>query len=113
MSHSLNSNRRKQSRAGMLRRSIPVTVAGITLALTSPFAASQKAAENLPPGAMQAKATTSSLECHEARIILQQPVSKGTWTREVDKMIKWGAVVYAKDHDAWVDHPSTTCSPDQ
>jgi mono/diheme cytochrome c family protein len=113
MSHSLNSNRPKQSRAGVLRRSIPLAVAGITLALTSPFAASQKAAENLPPGAMQAKATTSCLECHEARIILQQRLSKGAWTKEVDKMIKWGAVVDANDHDALIDYLSTNFSPDQ
>jgi hypothetical protein len=62
---------------------------------------------------MQAKATTSCLECHEARIILQQRLSKGAWTKEVDKMVKWGAVVDAADHDALVDYLSTNFSPDQ
>src|ERR1039458_7465148 len=73
-------------------RSRPVlvcaTLAVITLALTSTFAWSQKATEDLPAGAMQAKATTSCLECHEARIILQQRLSKAAWTKEVDKMMK-------------------------
>jgi hypothetical protein len=79
----------------------------------SPFASSQKTAEDLPPGAMHAKATTSCLECHEARIILQQRLSKAAWTKEVDKMVKWGAVVDANDHDALIDYLSTNFSPDQ
>jgi len=69
--------------------------------------------EDLPAGAMQAKATTACLECHEGRIILQQRLSKGAWAKEVDKMVKWGAVVDASDHDALVDYLSTNFSPDQ
>jgi hypothetical protein len=72
-----------------------------------------KVTEDLPAGAMQAKATTACLECHEARIILQQRLSKGAWTKEVDKMMKWGAVVDPSDHDALVDYLSTNFSPDQ
>jgi hypothetical protein len=62
---------------------------------------------------MQAKATTSCLECHEARIILQQRLSKAAWTKEVDKMVKWGAVVDANDRDALIDYLSANFSPDQ
>jgi hypothetical protein len=62
---------------------------------------------------MQAKATTSCLECHEARIILQQRLSKAVWTKEVDKMMKWGAVVDAGDRDALIDYLSTNFSPDR
>src|ERR1022692_5041602 len=69
--------------------------------------------DDLRPGAMQAKATTACLECHEARIILQQRLSKAAWTKEVDKMIKWGAVVDANDHDALIDYLSTNFSPDK
>jgi hypothetical protein len=72
-----------------------------------------KTIEDLPPGPMQAKATTACTECHEARIILQQRLSKAAWTKEVDKMIKWGAIVDANDHDALVDYLSTNFSPDQ
>jgi hypothetical protein len=81
------------------------------------FAAAQKPSPkptaDLPAGVMQAKATTSCLECHEARIILQQRLSKPAWTKEVDKMIKWGAAVDAADHDALIDYLSTNFSPDQ
>ena len=67
----------------------------------------------LPAGAMQQKATTACLECHEARIILQQRLSKPAWTKEVDKMTKWGAVVDAADRDALIDYLSTNFSPDK
>jgi len=100
----------------VLAGAVTVTVIIIT---SSPFWALSdkplpaKVTEDLPAGAMQAKATTACLECHEARIILQQRLSKGAWTKEVDKMVKWGAVVDANDHDALVDYLSTNFSPDQ
>jgi hypothetical protein len=72
-----------------------------------------KTTEDLPAGAMQAKATTACTECHEARIILQQRLSKAAWTKEVDKMIKWGAVVDASDRDALIDYLSTNFSPEK
>lgn len=72
-----------------------------------------KLTADLPPGPMQAKATTACLECHEARIILQQRLSKATWTKEVDKMVKWGAVVDPGDHDALIDYLGTNFNPDK
>ena len=72
-----------------------------------------KTTEDLPPGPMQAKATTACTECHEARIIVQQRLSKTAWTKEVDKMTKWGAVVDMGDRDALIDYLSANFSPDQ
>jgi hypothetical protein len=68
---------------------------------------------DLPSGPMQAKATTACTECHEARIILQQRLSKGAWSKEVDKMTKWGAVVDAADRDALIDYLSANFSPEK
>ena len=62
---------------------------------------------------MQAKARGACTECHQSRIILQQRLSKAAWTKEVDKMIKWGALVDEKDHDALIDYLSTNFSPDK
>jgi len=62
---------------------------------------------------MQGKTTTSCLECHEARIILQQRLSKAAWTKEVDKMMKWGAVVDTNDRDALIDYLSLNFGTDQ
>jgi len=92
------------------------TVVILALAALSFRAQSQKAVsltETLPIGPMQAKATTACLECHEGRIIVQQRLSKGAWTKEVDKMVKWGAVVDAADHDALIDYFSANFGPDQ
>jgi hypothetical protein len=88
-------------------------------AATSPFTvqaqkpASPTLTADLPPGPIQAKATTSCLECHEARIILQQRLSKAAWTKEVDKMTKWGALVDPADRDALIDYLSANFSPDK
>jgi len=70
-------------------------------------------APDMPAGAMQAKARTACMECHESRIILQQRLSKAAWTKEVDKMIKWGAVVDPKDRDALIEYLSTNFSEDK
>jgi mono/diheme cytochrome c family protein len=94
-------------------------VALLALMSTLPFRAlDQKSATanltaDLPAGPMQAKATTACLDCHEARIILQQRLSKAAWTREVDKMAKWGAVVDPADRDALIDYLSTNFSSDK
>jgi hypothetical protein len=68
---------------------------------------------DLPPGSVRAKVATACLECHESRIILQQRLSRAAWTKEVDKMIKWGAVVDAADRDAFIDYLSTNFPPDK
>jgi hypothetical protein len=93
------------------------TVAVLALAVASSLSAlAQKSAgvgSDLPAGPMQAKATTACLECHEARIILQQRLSKAAWTKEVDKMVKWGAVVDPADRDFLIEYLSTNFSPDK
>jgi hypothetical protein len=66
----------------------------------------------LPAGPAQAKVTTSCLECHESRIITQQRLSKGAWTKEVDKMIKWGALVDPADRDSFIEYLSANFPPD-
>jgi hypothetical protein len=91
----------------------------LTLSAVSPFSARAqkpapaKVAADLPAGTMQAKATTACTECHDAGIILQQRLSKTAWTKEVDKMIKWGALVDSADRDSLIDYLSTNFSPDK
>jgi hypothetical protein len=65
----------------------------------------------LPAGPLQAKVTTACTECHESRIISQQRLSKGAWTKEVDKMIKWGAVVDPADRDSFIEYLSVNFPP--
>ena len=68
---------------------------------------------DLPLGPMQAKVKTACLECHDSRIIVQQRLSNRAWSKEVDKMIKWGAVVDPEDRNTFIDYLSTNFSPDK
>jgi hypothetical protein len=97
----------------MFRHSaIFVTVALIgVLALAADVPASSPD-EQLPAGPMQEKAAAACVGCHEARIIVQQRLSKAAWTREVDKMAKWGAKVDGVDRDGLIDYFSANFSPE-
>ena len=68
---------------------------------------------DLPPGPIQSKVQTACAECHDAGIIRQQRLSKKAWSKEVDKMIKWGAVVDPKDRDAFIDYLSLNFPPEK
>ena len=76
-------------------------------------AAASSPNEELPAGPAREAAANACLSCHEARIIVQQRLSKAAWTREVDKMTKWGAPVDPKDHDALVDYFSAKFGTEQ
>ncbi|MFY9560343.1 MAG: cytochrome c [Terriglobales bacterium] len=89
---------------------------GLALALMSAVVVTMAASspnEQLPAGPMQEKAAAACLSCHEARILVQQRLSKAAWTREVDKMVKWGAEVDPADRDALIDYFSSNFGPDQ
>src|SRR5438445_13730875 len=67
----------------------------------------------LPSGSIQAKVQTACTECHDAAIILQRRLSKKACTKEVDKMIKWGAVVDPKDRDHSIDYLAPNFRPEK
>lgn len=88
-----------------------LTILASTLAA---FAADKPSvSSDLPAGAMQSKARTGCTLCHDAHIIVQQRLSKVAWGKEVDKMMKWGAIVNPSDRDALVEYFSTNFSPDK
>ena len=68
---------------------------------------------DLPPGPLQAKMKTACLECHDSGIIVQQRLGRAAWTKEVDKMIKWGAVVDPGDRDAFIEYLSANLPADK
>ncbi len=117
MSHKRVGQPRSECRAAIL--GAVIAVSGAVLVLIAPGLKAQSSlqdagsTESLPPGPMQQKATTTCTECHEARIILQQRLSKAAWTKEVDKMTKWGALVEAADRDALIEYFSSNFSPDR
>jgi cytochrome c5 len=53
----------------------------------------------------------SCLVCHEADLTEQQRLSRQGWTREVDKMIRWGAIVADSEKETLIDFLSETYGP--
>src|SRR5262245_29204233 len=49
-------------------------------------------------------ARDSCLSCHEPCLIVSQRLSRQGWTREVDKMIRWGATVAEAEKAALIDY---------
>jgi cytochrome c5 len=43
------------------------------------------------------------LLCHDSSLITQQNLSRAAWSRELDKMIKWGAVVATDERERVLD----------
>ena len=68
---------------------------------------------DLPPGPLQAKMKAACLGCHDSGIIVQQRLGKAAWTKEVDKMTKWGAVVDPGDRDAFIEYLSANFPADK
>jgi hypothetical protein len=93
------------------RRAASVILWLAPLFICAPSLQSQSA--SLPPGPFEAKVRTACTECHEARIILQQRLSKKLWTKEVEKMVKWGTLVDPADRDAFIDYLSLNFPPEK
>jgi hypothetical protein len=93
--------------------SAPVALTLVLLCSAGAAVAQSSPNEQLPAGAVKEKAEAACQTCHEARIIVQQRLGKPAWTKEVDKMIKWGAEVDPKDRDALIDYFTANFGPDQ
>ena len=55
-----------------------------------------------PPGA--AIYQRACLSCHGSDLVEQQRLSRTGWLRELDKMVRWGAIVGETDKDALADY---------
>jgi hypothetical protein len=86
-------------------------MAVMLLTIVSSLSRSQSV--ELPAGPAQEKVRTACTECHDAHIIRQQRLSGKAWTKEVDKMIKWGAVVDPADRNAFIDYLSINFPADK
>jgi hypothetical protein len=88
-------------------------MAGGFLILLGVLVSAQPPSNNvLPSGPMQNTARTACTTCHDAHIIVQQRLSKVAWGKEVDKMVKWGAILNPSDRDGLVDYFSLNFPPD-
>ena len=65
------------------------------------------------PADMSKKMEASCTGCHGVSLIAQQRVDRNGWTREVDKMIRWGAKVQPEDRDALIAYLARTFNPNR
>ena len=78
----------------MLKRSFCLFPIVLVLFLRPAFAQN-------PPTAQKIEATCMSM-CHGGNLVAQQRLDRNGWTREVDKMIRWGAPVPPEEKDQWI-----------
>jgi len=69
-------------------------------------AAAPAPSEDLPDGPGRQTTSARCLTCHGADIIREQRLARAAWTREVDKMIGWGASVTPTEKDEIVNYLS-------
>jgi cytochrome c553 len=68
-------------------------------------------AQELPAGPGRETVVTRCVTCHEADLIVQQRLTRVGWGREVDKMVRWGAVVEAAEREPMLDYLSAHFTP--
>lgn len=68
-------------------------------------------AQDLPAGPGREAVTARCFSCHEADLITAQRLSRAGWGRELDKMIRWGAVVSAEEREPMLDYLAAHFAP--
>ena len=66
---------------------------------------------SLPGGTGRQLVEASCFACHSADMLVQQRLTEKQWTAEVDKMIRWGAVVKESDKPAVVAYLARNFGP--
>ena len=88
----------------------------LSLALTVAFcglmsANTRAARQDLPEGKGAELASERCVSCHEADLIVSQRLSRQGWTREVEKMIRWGAAVSDAEKEPLIDYLFSNFGP--
>ena|SRR2546422_7711845 len=88
----------------------------LSLALTATAcglmgANTRAARQDLPEGKSMELARDRCVICHEADVIVSQRLSRQGWTREVEKMIRWGAVATESEKEALIDYFAANFKP--
>ena len=68
-------------------------------------------AQELPSGPGLETVSKRCLSCHESDLIVQQRLTRTGWTRSIDKMVRWGAVVEPTERGPILDYLSANFAP--
>src|SRR5215831_9191178 len=94
-------------KSNLIKMSLAMTVTVFVLMNANTRAARQ----DLPEGKGAELARDKCVICHEADVIVAQRLSRQGWTREVEKMIRWGAVASDSEKEVLVDYFSARFKP--
>ncbi len=67
--------------------------------------------QDLPEGKGVELARDKCVTCHEADVIVAQRLTRQGWTREVEKMVRWGAPVKDAEKEVLVEYFSAHFAP--
>ncbi|NBO64659.1 MAG: hypothetical protein EBU88_07415 [Acidobacteria bacterium] len=83
----------------------PLAIAGVAALSQLVGAVSGMAASgtDLPEGPGAEIMRRDCLSCHEADLIVSQRLTRAGWGRELDKMVRWGAVVEERERDPLIE----------
>jgi mono/diheme cytochrome c family protein len=70
-----------------------------------------RAGSSLPEGAGVEVLRARCLSCHGSDLIESQRLARDGWTREIDKMVRWGATVSETERAALVPYLASHFSP--
>ncbi|MCI0664765.1 MAG: hypothetical protein L0220_27190 [Acidobacteria bacterium] len=92
---------------------LAILFSGITLiaVIVSRGETARAGSQNLPEGKGASVVRDKCLTCHEADLIVMQRLSRQGWTREVDKMIRWGATVPDPEKEILIDYLAAHFGP--
>ena len=95
------------------RKSSPIKLSfALTVAVCGLINANTHAAwQDLPEGKGVELARDRCVICHEADVIVSQRLPRQGWTREVEKMIRWGAVASDAEKEILIDYFATHFKP--
>jgi len=85
---------------------VNAAIVAIAIVASQPTAGART--QELPEREGVALVREKCVVCHEADLIVQQRLSRAGWTREVDKMIRWGTVVTDAQREAIITWLSNT-----
>jgi hypothetical protein len=66
---------------------------------------------SLPAGSGKRLVEASCFPCHSADMLVQQRLTEKQWTAEVDKMIRWGALMKESDKPAVIAYLAKNFRP--
>ena len=95
------------------RNSLKIALVLLALCSASWLGRVAASPQDLPAGPGVEIARNRCLNCHEADLIVAQKLSRAGWVREVEKMVRWGAVVKDDEKDVLVDYFAAHFAPYQ